>query len=548
MNVHPEDLEGTMNRNAVAIGALYGAISALAITGLTYLGQWIASLPFVPFDIFDWLTRALPGGVITFMIDSMVMLISSLGLGPTSAVAKSIEQISAILLFIAVGAMFGAVLAAVGRRKPGQLAVYGMIGGAILFIPVLLIELNMGLPNFWVSLIWLVVVFLGWGALLGRLFQATILPLPEEFPSALSRRQFLYLVGAGTFTVLVSALGLSILSREEEQKAGQAPSSSNLNEPSTSGPAESPPQEVLNARIQPVPGTRPELTSNQDFYRIDINTIPPRVDAETWRLELTGLVDHPMELTLDDIRSRPAVSQAITLECISNQIGGDLTSTAVWTGIQLKGLLEEAGLQSGAQELYIESVDGFYESVSMSDMMDERTLLVYEMNGETLPVEHGFPLRIYIPNRFGMKQPKWITRMEVIDHQGKGYWVDRGWSKEAIPKTTSVIDVVRASDFKQENMTVPVGGIAYAGARGISKVEVQIDDGPWQAAELRTPPLNPLTWVQWRYEWQAKAGRHEVRVRAYDGRGELQVTESTPPHPNGATGIDSQTATLRTAS
>jgi DMSO/TMAO reductase YedYZ molybdopterin-dependent catalytic subunit len=535
-------------RNAVGIGAFLGAISALAVTALAYLGQWIASLPFVPFDIFDWLTRALPGGVITFMIDSMVMVISGLGLGPTSAVAKSIEQTSAILLFLLAGAIFGALLAAMGRRNPAHLAVYGMLGGVILFIPVLLIELKMGLPNFWVSIIWLVVVFLGWGALLGRFFQATILPPAEEFPSTLTRRQFLYLVGAGTFTVLVSALGVNLLTREEEQAAGQAPSPSKLSEPSTSGPAESPPQEVLDARLQPVPGTRPELTSNQDFYRIDINTIPPKVDAETWRLELTGLVDHPMELTLDDIRSRPAVSQAITLECISNQIGGDLISTAVWTGIQLKDLLAEAGLQSGAQELYIESVDGFYESVSMADMMDPRTLLVYEMNGEPLPVEHGFPLRIYIPNRFGMKQPKWITRMEVIDHQGKGYWVDRGWSAEAIVKTTSVIDVVRQSDFNQQNMTVPVGGIAYAGARGISKIEVQIDDGPWQEAELRTPPLSPLTWVQWRYEWQAQAGRHEVRVRGYDGSGELQVTQPSPPHPSGATGIDSKTATLRSAS
>ena len=537
-----------MNRNAVGIGALFGAISALAVTGLTYLGQWIASLPFVPFDVFDWLTRALPGGVITFMIDTMVMVISGLGLGPTSAVAKSIEQTTAILLFFLAGAVFGAVLAAVGRRNPARLTIYGVIAGVILFIPVLLIELKMGLPNFWASIIWLVLVFVAWGWLLGRLFQATILPPAEEFPSTLTRRQFLYLVGAGTFTVLVSALGVSILSREEEQSAGQAPSTSNLGEQSTSGPAESPSQDVLDARIQPVPGTRPELTSNQDFYRIDINTIPPKVDAETWRLELAGLVDHPMELSLDDIRSRPAISQAITLECISNQVGGDLISTAVWTGIQLKDLLAEAGLQSGAQELYIESVDGFYESVSMQDMMDPRTLLVYEMNGVPLPVEHGFPLRIYIPNRFGMKQPKWITRMEVIDHQGKGYWVERGWSAEAIAKTTSVIDVVRESSFSQENMTVPVGGIAYAGARGISKVEVQIDDGPWQAAELRTPPLSPLTWVQWRYDWQAQTGRHEVGVRAYDGSGELQVIEPSPPHPSGATGIDSKTATLRTAS
>jgi hypothetical protein len=246
-----------------------------------------------------------------------------------------------------------------------------------------------------------------------------------------------------------------------------------------------------------------------------------------------------MTLTLDDIRSRPADSEYITLSCISNYIGGDLISTTLFTGIRLKDLLEEAGMQAGAKELHIESVDGFYESVVMEDMMDERTLLVYEMNGEPLPIAHGFPLRIYIANHYGMKQPKWIERMEVIGNEGNGYWVDRGWSKTAFVQTTSVIDNVSVEHTNGD--AIHMGGIAYSGDRGISKVEVQIDDSPWMEAELRIPPLSPLTWVQWRYDGPAQTGEHTARVRTYDGDGNEQILTPSDPHPNGATGVDSFT-------
>jgi hypothetical protein len=303
------------------------------------------------------------------------------------------------------------------------------------------------------------------------------------------------------------------------------------------GPAASPSEEELAARILPAPGTRPELTSNEAFYRIDINTIPPSVEEAGWRLELGGMVNTPLSLTLDEIRARPAASQVVTMQCISNPVGGDLTGTSLWTGVRLKDLLEEAGLAPGAQELAIEAADGFYESVAMADMQDERTLLVYAMNGEPLPREHGFPLRIYIPNRYGMKQPKWITRMEVIGEKGPGYWVDRGWSPEAIALTTSAIDPTPNDLVPDENGILPLGGIAWAGARGIARVEVQIDDGEWVEAQLRNPPLSPLSWVQWRYDWPSTPGRHAVRVRATDGAGELQTAEVSDPAPNGATGL-----------
>ncbi|HSB02909.1 MAG TPA: molybdopterin-dependent oxidoreductase, partial [Anaerolineales bacterium] len=435
-----------------------------------------------------------------------------------------------------------------GHRWPGRLVSFGALGGLFLFIPVVLVEIGLGVSNAGplATLIWLAVVFVGWGAVLGRLIR-DITPQPIDSPEpGVSRRQFLYLIGAGSFTVLVTALGISLSSGEDElPQAGQGLDADEMvGANNTSGPAASPPQRDLAARFGPVTGTRPELTSNGDFYRIDINTRPPQVDGEAWRLELGGLVLSPLSLSVEELRSRPAVSQVITLSCISNEVGGDLIGTSLWTGLRLKDLLEEAGLRRGAQEVYIEAADGFYESVPIAEAMDDRTLLVYAMNGEPLPVEHGFPLRVYIPNHYGMKQPKWITRLEVIDHEGKGYWVDRGWSKEAVVKTTSVVDNVATGDVDPLSNLVPVGGIAYAGARGISKVEMQVDDGPWEEAELRTPPLGPLTWVQWRYEWLAEEGQHNFRVRAYDGTGALQEIESNAPHPNGATGIHSRMAEI----
>lgn len=537
-----------MKRISLISGGWLGALSALIVVALVYLGEQLAGLPFVPFDIFDWMTRVLPGGLITFVVDTIVRLITSLGLGPTAAVAKQAEMAIAIVQFILTGVVFGIVLAILGRRWPGYLVSFGTLGGLLLFLPLVLIEISLGssAAGLIASSIWLGVVLLGWGAVLGELIRETA-PLPDTEPApGVSRRQFLYLIGAGSFTVLVTALGISLLPGKNETP--QTDQGANLEEMvganNTSGPAASPPQEALAARFEPVPGTRLELTANRDFYRIDINTRPPQIDAETWRLELGGLVLAPLSLSIEDLRSRPAVSQIVTLSCISNEVGGDLISTGLWTGVRLRDLLEEAGLKQGAQEVSIEAVDGYYESVPMQEAMDERTLLVYAMNGETLPIEHGFPLRIYIPNHYGMKQPKWITRMEVIDHKGKGYWVDRGWNERAFVKTTSVVDSIATGDIDSQNNLVPVGGIAYAGERGISKVEVQVDDGAWEEAELRVPALSPLTWVLWRYEWPAKNGRHTLRVRAYDGNGVLQEIESHAPHPNGATGIHSRTVRI----
>ncbi|GIV81460.1 MAG: hypothetical protein KatS3mg051_0814 [Anaerolineae bacterium] len=268
--------------------------------------------------------------------------------------------------------------------------------------------------------------------------------------------------------------------------------------------------------VQPVPGTRPEYTPLEDHYRIDINVRAQDLDAATWRLRISGLVERPQELTLDEIVSDfSRINRYVTLSCISNPLGGDLIGTTRWTGAPLAEVLERAGVQPEATHLRISSADGFYETVALDLVRDDpRLMLTYAWDGIPLLHEHGYPLRLYIPDRYGMKQPKWITEIEAIAGDEDGYWVVRGWDKEARVRATAVIDVV-ADDlsYTSEGATlVPIGGIAYAGARGISAVEVRVDDGPWQPAQLRQP-LSDTTWVLWRYEWPFAAGRHTFTVR-----------------------------------
>jgi DMSO/TMAO reductase YedYZ molybdopterin-dependent catalytic subunit len=303
-----------------------------------------------------------------------------------------------------------------------------------------------------------------------------------------------------------------------------------------------------DASVKPVPGTRPEFTPLERHYRIDINTIPPTINEQQWRLNVTGLVEKPLALTLDDLRSYDPLHQFITLACISNPVGGDLIGTTRWTGVSLQRLLPALRLKPGASRLKLHAADGFFEVVPIETIKaDERVMLTYAWDGVPLLPGHGFPLRIYIPNVYGMKQPKWINAIEVTDHWEPGFWVARGWNKVAEMKATSVIDVVGMDmdivQAGQSKMIVPIGGIAHAGARGISKVELQVDEGRWRPALLRSP-LSGLTWVLWRYDWPFQHGKHTFTVRCYDGQGNPQIVTPTPPEPDGATGLFSKTEML----
>jgi DMSO/TMAO reductase YedYZ molybdopterin-dependent catalytic subunit len=551
-----------MKRPSLALGALLGGLTSLPLMALLFLGEQFAGFPFVPFDVFDWLARVLPGNVINLGIDTIVRAVGILNLGPTSAAAKRIEQLMAMGILVGGGILLGVVIAWVLRRSDGPGWRVGAGGGLVAFLLVSAIEFVAITGNSALGLLWLAFLIVSWGTLLGNLLAAQAGPsLTDEVRA--SRRAALIKIAGGSAAIALGAWGLGRVLQAQQEATGAGQPLADLvtatPEPATTTPpspaAQSPggtpattsapnasstplPQPTATAtmrdRVQPAPGTRLELTPNEDFYRIDINTRPVAIEGASWVLQVDGLFDNPRLLRLADLTAYPAVTQAITLSCISNPVGGDLISTGNWTGARLRDVLKDLGLRPEAKELYIEAADGFYESVAMEDLMDPRTLLVYGMNGETLPVAHGYPLRIYIPNRYGMKQPKWMARIEAIDHEGPGYWVQRGWSAEAHPQIVSVIDTV-AKDHAVDGK-VPIGGIAWAGDRGIQKVEVQVDGGEWMEAILRTPPLSSLTWVQWRYDWPMVSGRRRFRVRATDGSGALQIEEVNDVYPNGATG------------
>jgi DMSO/TMAO reductase YedYZ molybdopterin-dependent catalytic subunit len=478
--------------------------------------------------LFEWLARVMPGAVITFAIDHMVALVRGLGAASTATASKAIEKAMAAGFAVALGALIGGFIGVVvwrgahrtrealvrEAREPRRArpAVVGVVTGACCAVVYLLVV--MPEPAV-VSIVLVCAGFVAWGAVLGAAIGATTVHDTSD-----ERRHALILLGAlGALTAVVA----SGIARMVRRPAAPVPPA----------PPEAP------GRTAPVPGTRKELTPTEAFYRVDINLEPPRLDAASWHLETAGLFAHPRSLTLAELHTRPAITQTITLECISNPVGGDLIGTAQWTGFPLAPLLDELGISPGARALVFEAADGFYESATLDELRDPRALLVHAMNGAPLTPEHGFPLRLYIPDRHGMKLPKWIRRIEAVAAPRPGYWVERGWSRTAIPHTTSVIDTTRASGTR-----LAIGGIAYAGARGISRVEVQLDDGPWQPAQLRTPPLSPLTWVQWRLDTEATRGTHTIRVRAYDGRGAPQETAIAPPHPNGATGLHSKAVTV----
>jgi DMSO/TMAO reductase YedYZ molybdopterin-dependent catalytic subunit len=280
------------------------------------------------------------------------------------------------------------------------------------------------------------------------------------------------------------------------------------------------------------------VTPNADFYRIDTALLVPRPDISTWRLRVTGLVDRPFELTYDELVAMTLHDQYVTIACVSNEVGGGLVGNALWTGVRLKDLLEQAGVQSDATQIVGRSVDGFTAGFpTVWALAEEReSLVAVAMNGDPLPADHGYPARLIVPGLYGyVSATKWLeeielTRLEDFD----AYWVPLGWSKEAPILTQSRIDVPR-DRARVSSGTVPIAGVAWAPDRGISGVEVQVDEGDWQTAELSTP-ISDATWVQFVHRWEATAGEHVIRVRATDGEGELQTDERTRPAPDGARG------------
>lgn len=533
---------------ALLTGGLVGLLVTVPTVVVLWLGDRVAGLPFVPYDLLDWTTRVLPGSLVTFGIDSMISLLERVGLDVADT-AKTAERASAVVAFLVLGTVVGALffaLVAWRRSRPDRLA--GLVVGALVGLPLAAISVAIGgsAVSPALSLPWLLGVFLTWGWLLALGARRTVAPAErreeeEGEVRRLDRRRFLVRLGAASAVVTVGGAGLArLLARGlPDGVAAAGDSGAHRTETGTGAPFPN-----ANDPVMPAPGTRPEYTPLKDHYSVFIRTEPSVVDGDSWRLEVAGLVERPLRLTLDDLRSRyPARDRYVTISCISGRVGTGLIGTTLWSGALLGDVLAEAGLQSGARWLHLRCADGYYETVDLELLdADPPLLLCYDWDGHPLPTDHGFPLRLWIPDRYGMKQPKWIESMEVSDQYTPGYWVERNWDREARVKATSVIDTVAvaAAYGEGDRRLVPVGGIAFAGARGISKVEVRVDGGGWREARLRSP-LSEVTWVIWRYDWPFEPGEHTFEVRCFEGDGTPQIAEAGGNRPSGATGIHSET-------
>ena len=282
-------------------------------------------------------------------------------------------------------------------------------------------------------------------------------------------------------------------------------------------------------------GLSPEVTPTADFYTVSKNFIDPAVNASGWRLKIDGLVDKPLELDYDQLRALPASEGYYTLMCISNEVGGPYWGNAYWRGVKLKYLLEQAGVHTDGFKAVFSAADDYRDSVRLERALHPDALLAWEMNGEPLAREHGFPARLLIPGIYGMKNVKWLTGITIVSSDFRGFWQQQGWDDAAPYQTASRIDVPRARQTIGAG-PLDVAGVAFAGDRGIQMVELSADGGQnWQPAQVK-PGLSPYTWQLWRASVQVDRGTRELRVRATDGQGHPQIREVNPPFPSGSTG------------
>lgn len=343
-------------------------------------------------------------------------------------------------------------------------------------------------------------------------------------------RRRLLVAGAGVAAIAAAAAGLGQLIGYRGTPAAESRSAIKLPKPSRSVVV--PPGAQLDVKW-----ITPYVMPNEDFYRIDTALVVPQLDTAGWSLKVHGMVDREITIDWATLLTKPMQEALVTLMCVSNEVGGDLTGNAVWTGWPVRELLKMAGPKPGADMVLSTSSDGWTAGTPLSVLTDDRnSLIAIAMNGGPLPLEHGFPVRLVVPGLYGyVSATKWVTELKVTRFaDDEGYWTPRGWSARGPVKTESRIDVPRSGDRVRAGM-VAVAGIAWAQHRGIKAVEVRVDGGPWLAARLAEEPTID-SWRQWVLPWQAAKGSHAITVRATDATGEVQTEQEAPPAPDGATG------------
>jgi DMSO/TMAO reductase YedYZ molybdopterin-dependent catalytic subunit len=350
-----------------------------------------------------------------------------------------------------------------------------------------------------------------------------------ELDTAGPRRRSFLKVSAATVGI---AAGAGLAGRLLAERSSVTTAQRSLRIPKPSVTETLPPGVNLN-----VPGISPFVTSNANFYRVDTAIVLPQVDPSSWQLRIHGMVNRELTLSFDDLIKRPLIEDYVTLCCVSDPVGGPYIGNALWLGASLAGVLREAGIQAGADQLMCTSVDGFTSGTPVATVMDGRdALLAVAMNGTALPVAHGFPARMVVPGLYGyVSATKWVTDINVTTFANNyAYWAQRGWSQQAPIKTECRIDVPNGANQLSAGRTA-IAGVAWAQHKGIDAVHVRVDKGPWNQATLAAVP-GIDTWRQWVWEWDAPRGNHLIEARATDATGYTQTTAQAPPEPNGASG------------
>lgn len=360
--------------------------------------------------------------------------------------------------------------------------------------------------------------------------EGTGIPGASREQSPLARRSFLNAMAVSSIAAVVAGTVTAVLTRATAVASGFRGS---LTLPA---PME-PPQPIPQGASLDVEGISPLVTPNADFYRIDTALTVPAIEPPSWKLKVTGMVEREVELDFATLLAKPMMAKHITIACVSNDVGGDLIGNALWLGWPVRELLAMAGPKPGADMVLSTSNDGWTASTPLEVLTDDRdALLAVGMNGEPLPLEHGFPVRMIVPGLYGfVSATKWLTELKVTRFaDDTAYWSTRGWSDHGPIKTQSRIDVPRSGRTAKAG-AVQFGGVAWAQHRGISRVELRVNRGAWQQATLAAGISND-TWYQWQHGLQMTPGDYEIQVRATDSTGQPQSENRSPVAPDGATG------------
>ncbi len=494
-----------MRQRRAGTRGLEGALAgALALAALWMASRVTAAIPFPPLSLAGQLIRLAPGDVATFFIERLQHnAVRLLEAGVTVAVLVAAALLPRLVsrsgdpvrasragALLAVGLVLAALLDPVRRSTAGLIAA---------------------------------------GAAAGLLYAAALALLAAPAATAgratlLSRREALAWIGwaIGGFVAGGAVLGRLLARTEPDTGVALA------------APAE---RAVVpdRAAFPAISGLSPEVTAARDHYVVDIDIVDPVVEADGWALAIRGEVEQPLEWSFAKLqRSFPVVEAWSVLTCVSNEVGGDLVGNSKWTGVRIRDVLRAAGLRPRAVDVVFVCADGYTVSVPVRAAMHPSALLAVAQNGRPLTQAHGFPCRARLPALYGMMNAKWLQAIEVVRFDAKGYWARRGWSDVGTVRTGSRIDTAGSGRASESRW---VAGVAWAGLRGISRVEVSLDGGKsWAAARLREP-LSPVAWTQWAYRWTPpRPGPYRVLCRAADGDGRVQDAARRRPHPSGASG------------